>query len=69
MPICGPGPTVLVEGNIGAKRLSFTTDLAIAAAWADPVFIPVDTRSRRGDQHAGLPYVFAAPEVIGWAPC
>jgi len=67
MPIYEPGLAALVAGNAAAGRLSFTTDLAMAVAGADAVFIAVGTPSRRGDGHADLSYVFAAAEAIGRA--
>jgi UDPglucose 6-dehydrogenase len=64
MPIYEPGLDVLVERNVKAGRLAFTTDPAEAVAKADAVFIAVGTPSRRGDGHADLSYVFAAAEEI-----
>src|SRR5471030_15622 len=57
MPIYEPGLDQLVESNVRAGRLSFSTD-------ANAVFIAVGTPSRRGDGHADLSYVFAAAEDI-----
>ena len=54
MPIYEPGLEVLVERNVAAGRLSFTTDLAEGEKDADAVFIAVGTPSRRGDGHADL---------------
>jgi len=67
MPIFEPGLDQLVENNVRAGRLSFTTDLAAAVAGADAVFIAVGTPSRRGDGHADLTYVFGAAEEIARA--
>ncbi|NQW10681.1 MAG: UDP-glucose/GDP-mannose dehydrogenase family protein [Alphaproteobacteria bacterium] len=64
IPIFEPGLDSLVEGNVKAGRLSFTTNLADAVAKADAVFIAVGTPSRRGDGHADLSYVYAAAEEI-----
>jgi UDPglucose 6-dehydrogenase len=64
MPIYEPGLDQLVESNVKAGRLSFTTDTKAAVAGADAVFIAVGTPSRRGDGHADLSYVFAAAEEI-----
>ena len=64
MPIFEPGLDQLVEGNVKAGRLSFTTDLKEAVAGADAVFIAVGTPSRRGDGHADLSYVYAAAREI-----
>jgi UDPglucose 6-dehydrogenase len=64
MPIYEPGLDVLVEKNVRAGRLGFTTDTAQAVRKADAVFIAVGTPSRRGDGHADLSYVYAAAEEI-----
>lgn len=64
MPIYEPGLDDLVDRNVAAGRLSFTTDLASAVKTADAVFIAVGTPSRRGDGHADLSYVFQAAEDI-----
>jgi UDPglucose 6-dehydrogenase len=64
MPIYEPGLDQLVESNVRAKRLSFSTDLKASVAGADAVFIAVGTPSRRGDGHADLSYVFGAAEEI-----
>src|SRR5882672_7080486 len=64
MPIYEPGLDQLVETNVKAGRLSFSTDAKTAIAGADAVFIAVGTPSRRGDGHADLSYVFAASEEI-----
>ena len=65
MPIYEPGLDKLVESNVGAGRLSFTTDLAEGIAGADAIFIAVGTPSRRGDGHADLSFVYAVAEEIG----
>lgn len=67
MPIYEPGLDTLVEKNVAAGRLSFTTDLDAAVKGADIVFIAVGTPARRGDGHADLSYVYAAAEEIGHA--
>jgi len=67
MPIFEPGLEELVERNVRAGRLSFTTDLTEGVRDADAVFIAVGTPSRRGDGHADLSYVYAAAEEIGRA--
>ena len=67
MPIYEPGLDALVEKNVAAGRLSFTTDLGEAVKGADIVFIAVGTPTRRGDGHADLSYVYAAAEEIGHA--
>lgn len=67
IPIFEPGLDALVETNVKAGRLSFTTELAPAVAEADVVFIAVGTPSRRGDGHADLGYVYAASKEIAEA--
>ncbi len=64
IPIYEPGLDRLVEGNVKAGRLSFTTDLPSGIAGADAVFIAVGTPTRRGDGHADLTYVMGAAEEI-----
>jgi UDPglucose 6-dehydrogenase len=64
MPIFEPGLDALVDSNVKADRLSFTTELAPAVADADVVFIAVGTPSRRGDGHADLGYVYSAAREI-----
>ncbi|MCP3474036.1 UDP-glucose/GDP-mannose dehydrogenase family protein [Bradyrhizobium sp. CCGUVB1N3] len=64
IPIYEPELDTLVETNVKAKRLSFTTDLSGPVADADAVFIAVGTPSRRGDGHADLSYVYAAAREI-----
>ena len=66
MPIYEPGLEDLVARNVTAGRLHFTTELGLAVAGADAVFIAVGTPTRRGDGHADLTYVFdAARELAG----
>jgi UDPglucose 6-dehydrogenase len=67
MPIYEPGLDALVDTNVSAGRLSFTTDLAAGVKGADAVFIAVGTPSRRGDGHADLSYVFAAVREVAEA--
>src|SRR6201985_1731305 len=67
IPIFEPGLDALVESNVKARRLDFTTDLSVPVAEADAVFIAVGTPSRRGDGHADLTYVYAAAREIAAA--
>jgi UDPglucose 6-dehydrogenase len=67
VPIYEPGLDELLARNVGAGRLSFTTDLAGAVDGAEAVFIAVGTPARRGDGHADLTYVMAAAEEIAGA--
>jgi len=67
IPIYEPGLDRLVESNVAAGRLSFTTDLAAAVSGSEAVFIAVGTPSRRGDGHADLSHVSAAARDIAKA--
>jgi len=64
MPIFEPGLEDLVDNNVKAGRLTFTTDLADAVKGADAVFIAVGTPMRHGDGHADLSFVYAAAKEI-----
>ena len=64
VPIYEPGLDTLLEKNVAAGRLSFTTDLPEAMAGAEAVFIAVGTPARRGDGHADLRFVYAAAGEI-----
>ena len=65
MPIYEPGLAALVESNVKAGRLTFSTDLAEGIRGANAIFIAVGTPSRRGDGHADLTFVYAVAEEIG----
>ncbi|PJK27819.1 UDP-glucose dehydrogenase family protein [Minwuia thermotolerans] len=67
IPIFEPGLEQLVEKNVQAGRLSFTTDLAAAVGPAEAVFIAVGTPSRRGGGEADLSYVHQAARDIAAA--
>jgi UDPglucose 6-dehydrogenase len=67
VPIFEPGLEDLITKNVGAGRLSFTTDLPAAVDGAEAIFIAVGTPTRRGDGHADLTYVMAAAAEIGRA--
>jgi len=64
IPIYEPGLDDLVQRNVAAKRLRFTSAVTDAVKDADAVFIAVGTPERRGDGHADLSYVYAAAEEI-----
>ncbi len=65
IPIYEPGLDDLVEKQVKAGRLTFTTDLKEAVNGAEAVFIAVGTPSRRGDGQADLTYVYdAAREIV-----
>jgi UDPglucose 6-dehydrogenase len=65
MPIYEPGLEALVESNVKAGRLSFTTSLAEGIKGAGAIFIAVGTPSRRGDGHADLTFVYAVAQEVG----
>ncbi|WP_095013293.1 UDP-glucose dehydrogenase family protein [Tsuneonella mangrovi] len=65
MPIYEPGLDALVDANVKAGRLSFTTDLAAGIKDAAAIFIAVGTPSRRGDGHADLSFVYAVAQEVG----
>ena len=65
MPIYEPGLDALVETNVKAGRLSFTTSLAEGIKDASAIFIAVGTPSRRGDGHADLSFVYAVAKEVG----
>ncbi|MGB4057722.1 MAG: UDP-glucose/GDP-mannose dehydrogenase family protein [Alphaproteobacteria bacterium] len=67
IPIYEPGLEDLVEKQVKAGRLSFTTDLKSAVKDADAVFIAVGTPARHDDGHADMSYVYAAAKEIAGA--
>lgn len=62
-PIYEPGLTDLIERNVDAGRLTFTTDKTKAYKDADMIFICVGTPSDESG-HADLKYVFSAADDI-----
>ena len=64
MPIYEPGLEDLVEKQVKAGRLTFSTDLKSALKDADAVFIAVGTPTRKTDGHEDLTYVFEAAKGI-----
>lgn len=64
MPIYEPGLDDLVERNVAAGRMRFSSSLADAVRGADVVFLAVGTPIRRGDGYADLTYVFEAVEEL-----
>lgn len=64
IPIYEPGLDVLVEKQVKAGRLSFTTDLSEAVKDSQAVFIAVGTPSREDDGHADMSYVYQAAREI-----
>ncbi len=63
-PIFEPGLPELIAGNVGAGRLSFTSDLSEAVKGAAAVFIAVGTPSRPADGLADLSQVYGAAREI-----
>ncbi|HEY1227383.1 MAG TPA: UDP-glucose/GDP-mannose dehydrogenase family protein, partial [Ramlibacter sp.] len=63
-PIYEPGLSELVQQNLAAERLSFSTDVAAAVRHGDVQFIAVGTPSDE-DGSADLQYVLAAARNIG----
>lgn len=64
IPIFEPGLDVLVERNVKAGRLRFTTDNCVAAKHGEVIFMAVGTPSA-SDGSADLKYLFAAAAQIG----
>jgi len=64
IPIYEPSLDNLVERNVKAGRLVFTTVYDPAIGEADLVFIAVGTPTRRGDGYADLVYVYEAAKLI-----
>ena len=65
MPIYEPGLDALVDSNVKAGRLTFTTSLAEGIKDASAIFIAVGTPSRRGDGHADLTFVYEVAREVG----
>ena len=64
IPIFEPGLEDLVQKQVEAGRLSFTTELADAVKEAGAVFIAVGTPPRIEDGHADLTYVHQAVKEV-----
>jgi UDPglucose 6-dehydrogenase len=65
LPIYEPGLDALVELNVQAERLHFTTDYAEALNGAEFVFIAVHTPTVAGGDGADMQYVESAAKSIG----
>ena len=64
VPIYEPGLEGLVQSNVSAGRLSFTTETEEAVAGSEAVFIAVGTPGRHGDGQADLDNVHRAAEEV-----
>jgi UDPglucose 6-dehydrogenase len=64
VPIYEPGLDLLIQKNVNAGRLSFTTDLHASVQKSQVVFIAVGTPPKEDDGHADLTYVFEAAKEI-----
>ena len=64
IPIYEPGLEDLVEKQVKAGRLSFTTDIKQAVQGSKAVFIAVGTPPREEDGHADMTYVYEAAKEI-----
>lgn len=64
IPIYEPGLDDLVEKQVKAGRLSFTTSLKEAVENSDAVFIAVGTPTREQDGYADMSFVYAAAREI-----
>ena len=64
IPIYEPGLDDLVERNLAAGRMDFTTSLEEGVRGADVVFLAVGTPMRRGDGYADLNYIYEAVEEL-----
>src|SRR4051812_12942182 len=67
IPIFEPGLEALVENNVKAGRLFFTSDLATAVAAAEVVMLAVGTPARRGDGFADVSFVMEAVRDVALA--
>lgn len=64
LPIYEPGLDELVQRNVEAGRLRFSTDVANSVKGREAVFIAVGTPSEKGTGRADLKYVFGAATEI-----
>jgi UDPglucose 6-dehydrogenase len=67
MPIYEPGLDELVQRNVQAGRISFSTDVAASVKDRDAIFIAVGTPTENGTGRADLKYVYAAAAEIAQA--
>lgn len=64
VPIYEPGLDELIDKNVKAGRLSFSTDLAMAATGAELIFLAVGTPMRRNDGYADLSYIYESAKEL-----
>lgn len=64
VPIYEPGLEALLERQIKAERIKFTSNLEDAVKDSDAVFIAVGTPSRADNGHADMSYVYQAAKEI-----
>ncbi len=64
IPIYEPGLEDMVQRNVEARRLSFTTSFAEAVPGRDAVFIAVGTPTKENDGNADLSAVYAAAREL-----
>jgi UDPglucose 6-dehydrogenase len=64
VPIYEPGLEELIDQNVKAGRLSFTTDLSRAARDAELIFLAVGTPMRRNDGYADLSYIYESAKEL-----
>jgi UDPglucose 6-dehydrogenase len=67
MPIYEPGLDELVQRNVQAGRISFSTDVTASVKDRDAIFIAVGTPTENGTGRADLKYVYAAAAEIAQA--
>ncbi|MFC6011345.1 UDP-glucose dehydrogenase family protein [Nocardia lasii] len=64
VPFYEPGLEEVLQRNLAAGRLRFTTDYADAAAHADVHFLGVGTPQKKGEYGADLKYVHAVVDTL-----
>ncbi|MFS0900770.1 UDP-glucose dehydrogenase family protein [Mycolicibacterium litorale] len=64
IPFFEPGLPEVLTANLGAGRLTFTTDYDVAAEFADVHFLGVGTPQKRGEYGADLRHVHAVIDTL-----
>ena len=64
VPFYEPGLREMLQRNISAGRLRFTTDYAEAAEFADVHFLGVGTPQKKGEYAADLRHVYAVIDAL-----